>query len=190
MNKLSHFEKYLSVVIEGLPDWHWSGRRRAFKDKQSGRTQQEQPQPQQPQPQTQTQTKTVTKTEVRLPAESAKMYQQYKQNIVKSLGIIARLIPDLKDDIQNALDFLFRNVTTNIQFEAVGEGWDVLQQEWLNVLNNIDAIRDIIPATSEYAGLRNNVRSFRNHLKMTVGKFIFNKPAGATKHTTLSGKPL
>lgn len=118
---------------------------------------------------------------VRLPRESVQAFHTHKQQIENSLGVIIQFIPELKQDVHDAMDVLFRGVTPFFAETAVGEPWEILQREWLNVLRNIDAIMALLPASASYGPLRKNLRVFRDHLRATVGRAIVHKPSGTRK---------
>lgn len=111
--------------------------------------------------------------------------QSIKQNIENSLAVIAKIIPDVRPDVEYALDhLLFPGLTANlasVSESMAGDTTEILQREWLRVLENIEALEKVIPGGSALAAIRQNLRTFRDYLRRTVGRAIFRNPAGSLR---------
>lgn len=161
------FDESLNLALEAIPKWRQMRLQRKRREADTALAQPVQ------QP-------ARTSDVVRLPEQYSSVFQKYKSELMRSLGVIAHLIPELKPDVQTAMDMLFRNVTTNFHFaEAAGESWEVLQQEWLNVLRQIENINRLIPKDKQYAPMRVDLRKIRDFLRGTIGKELVRKPVGA-----------
>jgi hypothetical protein len=116
-----------------------------------------------------------------LPSELRSKYHQYKEELIKNLGIIAHLLPSLTKDIKQITDSLFRGISSQFSsgfMESAGEPYQHLQNAFSGALTQLRNIYNLIPKDSKYHPARQNVRMIINYLKSTVGKQVFKTPTG------------
>jgi hypothetical protein len=169
---MTNFDTILdSVLNETLPRWRQMRLNRKRREAQQAQVQ-ERPKDL---------TDMLQEVDSLLPSAIRGEYHQYKEELMKNLGIIKRYLPSLSKDIEQVADSLFRGVGSQISsgyMESIGEPYQHLQQAYLGVIKQLENIYNIIPRDMKHNPVRQNIKTIVNYVRSTIGKSLLKRPTG------------
>jgi len=116
----------------------------------------------------------------KLPDEIKKQIRVELEGIREALENLSQY-SDLSQDISGALGILFPGSEAPTTETMAGDPVELKIGEFKKVITGVEKIKGLLGSEEEYAGLRERLIDFRNHMRSTVGSKILRSPAGDTR---------